>query len=92
MVRETSDKLAGMTFPNAYKIIIALIGLVAIFSIGSAWVNVTWAENFSSNVDSVFNGIIGLFDHFMENIDGIKEFIEWLNNLNNPDPGHHIIG
>jgi hypothetical protein len=83
-ILELSTKATGIKFPNAYKIVLAIIAFFAIGVIVRGFVSVSWYENAPDLVKSFFDGIISVLNWIGDNLEGIKDFLEWWKALNAP--------
>ena len=77
LIRDLSPSINGISFPNAYKIVIAIIGFFAVIVIMTGLVQMSWAENSAEYVGAIFDGITGLIDTFLTNLEPIKDFLQW---------------
>lgn len=82
LIRDLSPTVNGISFPNAYKIVIAIIAFFAVGAIVTGYVQATWAENTAEAIGAIFDGINGLVDTFFDNLDQIKDFLEWWKDFN----------
>ena len=66
----------GISFPNAYKIVIALIALVGVWSLSRAWISSSfWAgvgPNYGEHFKDIAEAIIEVLEYFKQYVADIR--------------------